>query len=141
MANEQMTTETEPTEPETAFGRRLQEWMWSQRPPLTGKKLAGRLGIAAGTVWYWLNAGRLPQLTMLPKIAEVTGIPLEELYILRNNDLPASREQAEAIWASIISDLEHSSEVSDEDRATILKHVRELREQYFAGTGIYQKKP
>lgn len=49
---------------------------------LTQEQLADRLGLSAQAVSKWENAVTMPDITLLPEIAEVFGISLDELFDL-----------------------------------------------------------
>lgn len=81
-------------EPKSEFAKLLQDYMWSRRPPLNPHKLAVKLGIGRQTVYNWLNAGTIPQPSMLPLIAEKTGIPLTKLFEAAGYAFPGQLEEA-----------------------------------------------
>jgi transcriptional regulator with XRE-family HTH domain len=76
-----------PMEP-TRCAQRLQEWMWSQRPPLNNDRMAYKLGVSVQAVWNWLNRPDVPEPGMLARIAHYTRIPLAELYELAGIPVP-----------------------------------------------------
>jgi transcriptional regulator with XRE-family HTH domain len=77
-------------EPVTPLGRRLRDWRWDQRPSWTRSKLARALNVSRPTVTQWEHANVLPRPPLLPVIAQVTGIPLAELYRLCGYEIPSA---------------------------------------------------
>ena len=49
---------------------------------LTQEQLASRLGISAQSVSKWENAVAMPDITLLPMLAEVFGVSIDELFDL-----------------------------------------------------------
>jgi transcriptional regulator with XRE-family HTH domain len=47
---------------------------------LSDNKLSKKLGIGRTTVSAWRNRGIIPEDTILDKLAELTGIPVEKVY-------------------------------------------------------------
>jgi transcriptional regulator with XRE-family HTH domain len=57
----------------------LREFREKQTPPLSQDQLGDLLGVTRETIARWETGVRKPDVTSLPKIAEVTGIPASEL--------------------------------------------------------------
>ena len=53
-----------------------------QKANLTQEKLADELGISPQSVSKWENRVAMPDITLLPKIAEVFGVSIDELFDL-----------------------------------------------------------
>ena len=51
---------------------------------LTQAQLAGKLGVLSTTVSNWETGVALPKTTILPKLAEVLGCTIDELYKQNN---------------------------------------------------------
>ena len=47
---------------------------------LTQEQLAGRLGVSAQSISKWENEVSMPDITLLPLIAEIFGITIDELF-------------------------------------------------------------
>lgn len=59
------------------LARRLLEWMWSQRPPMTQTRLAVLLKTGSSTLSNWLNGRNSPDDKNLMALAQITGISYE----------------------------------------------------------------
>ena len=95
---------TTPPRDQTPFARRLQDWMWSQRPPYTNGQLAYRIGTTGAVVWDWLNRGSIPPPARLVHLAELTGIPLSEWYELTGVPVPSSERRSEPLPVPLAND-------------------------------------
>lgn len=135
-----MATERIPT---TTFASLLQDYMWSRRPPLNPHKLAHRLGIGRQTVYNWLNAGTIPQATMLPNVARTTNIPLSTLYEACGYpvpDAPPSRSSASLLFEivdprlfdTLISAIEADPAYSSDDRKRLIHDTRSMKDLWLA---------
>ena len=74
---------------QSALGQRLQEWMWSQRPPFTNGQVAYHVGVSSQVVWDWLNRGSIPTPPRLLALENLTGISLSEWYELAGYPVPS----------------------------------------------------
>ena len=52
------------------------------RAGLTQEQLAGKLGIGAQAVSKWENAAAMPDITLLPVLAETFGVTIDDLFDL-----------------------------------------------------------
>lgn len=57
----------------------LKSYRESQTPKLTPADLARLLGVGRSTVHRWESGDRMPDVDLLPRITERTGIPAREL--------------------------------------------------------------
>ncbi len=57
-----------------------------QRAGLTQEQLAGTLGVSAQSVSKWENAVSMPDITLLPLIAEQFGVSVDELFDLTSEE-------------------------------------------------------
>lgn len=130
--------------PITPFAMLLQEYMWTRRPPLNAHKLAHRLGVGRQTVYNWLNAGTIPQATMLPNVARITGIPLTTLYEACGYpipDAPPSRSHASSplfeildprLFDALISAIETDPTYTPDDRRRLIHDTRAMKDHWLA---------
>ena len=105
---------SDPGSTPTRFAQLLQEYMWSQRPPLNGHKLARQLGIGTTTVYGWLN-GVKPDMSLLPTVADGTGIPVNTLLVAAGYPLLRDAAEVDAVFDFIAQSIRESSEYPDED--------------------------
>lgn len=133
---------TEHVEP-TQFAQLLQEYMWSLRPPLNAHKLAHRLGIGRQTVYNWLNAGTIPQATMLPNVARLTGIPLSTLFEACGYPVPTSPPSRAGtstlfeivnprLFDLLLSAIEADPTYTREERRQLIQHARAMKDAWLA---------
>jgi transcriptional regulator with XRE-family HTH domain len=127
----------------TPFAALLQDYMWSCRPPLNAHKLAHRLGVGRQTVYNWLNAGTIPQATMLPNVARLTSIPLSKLYEACGYpvpDAPPSKPDTSPLFEivdprlfdALISAIEADPAYSSDDRARLIHDARAMKDLWLA---------
>lgn len=125
------------------FATLLQDYMWSLRPPLNAHKLAHRLGIGRQTVYNWLNAGTIPQATMLPNVARVTSISLSTLYEVCGYPVPAPHPSPASastlfeivnprLFDLLISAIEADPTYNSEDRRRLIQDARAMRDVWLA---------
>src|SRR5260221_999431 len=117
----------------TPIGHLLQEWMWSQRPPLTNGQMAYKLGVSVQAVWNWLNRPYDPEPGMLARIAHYTGIPLAELYALAGIPLPepVAREDDAQRWEKTIAQVVASMREMGYGEDAVQQIVAHTRDRQF----------
>ena len=54
------------------------------RSSLTQEQLADRLGLSPQAISKWENAAAMPDISLLPDLAEIFGISIDELLILQS---------------------------------------------------------
>lgn len=127
----------------TPFAKLLQEYMWSRRPPLNAHKLAHHLGVGRQTVYNWLNAGTIPQATMLPNVARLIDIPLSTLYEACGYPVPPSPPSRAGtstlfeivnprLFDLLISAIESDPIYSPEDCRRLIQHARAMKDAWLA---------
>src|SRR5690348_18252270 len=63
-----------------AFGRLVQDYMWTKRrPPISVTRFAREAGVNQQTVWNWINMGARPSLKLLVQVHQRMGMPLADL--------------------------------------------------------------
>lgn len=119
---------SDPGSTPTRFAQVLQEYMWGQRPPLNGHKLARQLGIGTTTVYGWLN-GVKPDMALLPVVSQGTGIAMNTLLEAAGYPLLKSDEEVDAVFDFIERQINASSDFSDEQAR---REIRQLNERWRA---------
>lgn len=114
-----------PREELSEFARLIQDYLWSQRPPMTVADLANRMGISSQAIWYWIHQGVTPKTERLNALAHVTGIPIETVYAAAGATLPS----AEA-WRAIVRSVEKQDDLPGEVREDLVRSIAEVRERY-----------
>jgi transcriptional regulator with XRE-family HTH domain len=71
----------------STFGTRLREARENQRPRLTQKKLAERVGVSARTVAGYEAGEYLPAVDIAGRIATILGVRVDELLGIAQRDL------------------------------------------------------
>lgn len=118
------------TEKRSAFAELLQNFMWSQRPPLNRHQFATFLGVGRQTIYNWLDRGTRPQMQFIPLIAEKTGIPLRELYVAAGYPVSADGHLDGGIWTYIAQGVERAPDLDEATKQRVVQHIAELRAQY-----------
>lgn len=110
----------------TDLAQILNEYMWSQRPPLNPSKLSEQLGVGRSTVANWLTYGARPSPEMLALIAQKTKIHLSKL--LRACGYPVPDD----IWGYIADRLGEDATITNEMRQEMASRIAEWRQEYQA---------
>lgn len=112
-----------------SFAEVLQDYMWSQRPPITAAQLARQIGISKQTVGNWLNGRTVPQVGTLALVSQRTGIALETLARALGQTPPP---QTIDLGDYVVQRLETDPELSEELRIHVARRVREIVARYHA---------
>lgn len=116
-------------EPVTAIGRVLLEYCWSQRPPLSVRKLARRVGLPAGTIHKWIHGDATPRRASLALVAAKTGIPRSQL------DAATGYDGANEVWDYILDKIADATSTKPSEREALTARIRAWRASYEAGDG------
>ena len=85
------------------------------RAGLTQERLAEKLGIGAQSVSKWENAVAMPDITMLPLLAEIFGVSIDDLFDLtteqRLNRIENRMDAEEELPADVFQELDRKSVV------------------------------
>jgi transcriptional regulator with XRE-family HTH domain len=112
----------------TPFARLIVEYMWEQRPPLLPSQFAAQMGIPKQVISKWLNGQAEPDPRHLLHMAERMHIPVQRLFLAAGYTTPEhpllSRADA---WAEVRQALMDAADITDEDRATVLRVLHILQ--------------
>lgn len=125
----------------TPFALFLQEYMWSQRPPLNRATLAQRVNLPKQTISTWFVNRSIPRPSTVIILAKRLGLSARELLTvagyepdryLNDADWLASEEQlpADEVFDFIIHEIQLSDKYKPSERAKIIAHIEELRHRY-----------
>ena len=88
--------------------QRLAEFIKSLRGDLTQKEFAKSIGVTHGAIQSWENAEVTPSSINLVKIADYTGLSLQELMsMLNGTDIGSSKTEANPLY--VVSQLNKMS--------------------------------
>lgn len=66
------------------IGEAIRRLRLEHDPPITQEKLAALVGVRQPTVSYWENEGGMPSVALLPKLAAVLGVSVDELLATKS---------------------------------------------------------
>ena len=91
------------------------------RASLTQEQLGAQLGVSAQAISKWENAAAMPDITLLPELAEIFGISIDELF-----DLTAEQK---------VRRIENRMEVEEDLDPEIFKEYEEFLKELASGAG------
>ncbi|HEU5423635.1 MAG TPA: hypothetical protein VFU72_08855 [Nitrolancea sp.] len=121
---------------ETPFLKLLEDYMYSQRPPITAAQLSYKTKIPSTTIIGWFREGRVPQPRTLQRIAAGTTIPLADLFTACGYPVPASVESGPADpFEAMIERALHDPRFSSAAREALVARIREVQSGALAAPG------
>lgn len=130
----------------TPFALYLQDYMWSQRPPLNRTTLAQRVGLPKQSVNIWFVNRSVPRPMTVILLAKRLGLPVRELLSAAGYDADRylsdaalltseDRSVADEVFDYIRQDIEQATDLRPTERSKVVRRLEELRERYEADRG------
>lgn len=128
----------------TPFAVYLQNYMWSQRPPLNRSTLAQRVNMPKQTVNTWFINGAVPRPTTVILLAKRLGLSPRELLNVAGYDAdryisemslltPEDKSVAEEFFLYLVEQITHDTSFTEREKHRILEALRVVQERYVAG--------